>query len=255
MDVVLVSARSTGPSAHWSRALTAAVATILVGEGLQVRWLCPLAVDEPEPAVPAGARLDVLRARPAPFRAVLARVGDTALDVALARALRPTRRALVAHLGFGAAGSVNTLWLAERMGARPFAVVRAAEVLCHRGTLVDERGAACDRVLDAERCAACCCAASADGLSPQQATLARWLRPLGGWSPFPDRGAFLSRADLVLGSLLLANVVVGAAQDSERLQRAGLVARAIAVVGEVAGVPAAGAVAAAVLAQCAAVAS
>jgi hypothetical protein len=77
-------------------------------------------------------------------------------------------------------------WLAERLGCEPFAVVRAAEVVCHRGDLVTGAGEACARFLDPERCRACCG---------------------GSWWSRPRTDDFRNRSDLLVGSLLVATAV------------------------------------------------
>lgn len=230
MDVVLITARGTAATPHWSRRVADQVVAQLQRDGARVRWLCALGADETEPAPAEGIEVTPVRGAAVPFRKVLARVEDTALDVALARLLRPLARPVVAHLGFGAPGSVTTLWIAERMGARALAAVCVPEVLCHRGTLVDAGGAPCANALDPARCAECASAAWQNGLSPRQARVARWLRPLGAWSPFPNENGFASRADLVLASLQLATVLVRDAAEGEALRAAGLPPRNLRVV-------------------------
>ncbi|MGE3175364.1 MAG: hypothetical protein AB7O97_22255 [Planctomycetota bacterium] len=231
MDLVLLSNRGGDGAPHWSRAAAGAVAAALAADGVRPRWLCALGEGEAAPTVPAGVDLDLLRGRRPAFRRVVARVSDVDIEVALARTLRPLRRPVVVHFGFGAPGSTASLWLAERMGGRGMAVVRATEVLCHRGTLVDHAGSPCAEFDDPRRCArCCCCGAAAEGLAPQQARLARLLRWLGPYSPYPNELAFRSRGDLVLSSLQLATVLVPSDDDRALLQRAGLSARSLAVV-------------------------
>ncbi len=234
MDVVLVTTRSANTVAHWSRAMAADVAAALVAQGARVTWLCPLGPMEGAPAAD-GILVQPLPGSVPAFRQVLARVEDTAVDVALARVLRPLARPIVVHFGFGAPGSVTTLWLAERMGARGVAVLRAAEALCHRGTLVDATGNECRQCLDAARCAACARAPWPEGLSPAQAVAAVCLRPLAGWSPYPSENAFLSRTDLVLASLLSAIVVVADPVDADLMVAAGIAARSVRLVEAIGG--------------------
>src|SRR5262245_60131563 len=222
MDVVMISMRGRAGVPHWSRACAGDLAARLLQHGARVQWLCPLDDGEAEPTPAAGVRLEGLRGRVPPFRRVLARIADSRLDVALARALRPLRRAVVVHVGFGAPGSAATLWLADRMGADAIGVVRADEVLCHRGTLVDATGAPCADFTSAARCAQCVCAPwPGRGLSRLQSRWANRLLRLG-WSPFPNENAFLSRTDLLLGSMLVATIVVGDAAQREQLCTAGL---------------------------------
>ena len=233
MDVVLISARGAGPEPHWSRRVVAATAAALAARGDHVRWLCPLRAHEAAPAAPAPAVVVMpVAGRVAPFRSVTGRSTDPALDVALARALRPRPADVVVHVGFGAPGSVIALWLADRMGSRVAAVVRAAEVLCHRGTLIDERGQSCRSFADAARCTACCSTAGPGALSAAGARCARLLRPLGALSPFPSPVRFQNRADLAFASLQLVEpVLVATASDRELLVSAGLDARSIEIAG------------------------
>ncbi len=225
MDVVLLNARTAAATPHWSRTQVPAVAAALAATGARVHWLAALTPDEPVPPPIPNVVIQLVRAAVPPFRAVLARVGDTAMDVALAKALRPRPIAIVAHLGFGAVGSATTLWLAERMGAFAFAAVRADEVLCHRGTLVDSANATCTQFLDAERCARCASAAWTHGLSAQESQRAERWRWLGGWSPYPSANAFLSRQDLVIASLQVSTVAVGDAVQAAQLAQAGVPAK------------------------------
>jgi hypothetical protein len=229
MDVVLISARSAQAEPHWSRAVAADVARALAATGASVRWLCLCRLGETVAvaALDRVERQDLPAAVP-PFRGVEARVTDNAMDVVLAKELRRRPPDVVVHLGAGAPSSANALWLADRMGARAVGVVRAPELLCHRGDFVDERGQACTSVLDAARCTACCTAASPSGLSPGQARAAACLRFLGGLSPYPSPVQFLNRGDLLFASLQLAGAVVtGDAAEAALLERAGLPARSI----------------------------
>jgi hypothetical protein len=159
---------------------------------------------------------------------VTARAGDTAADMALARALRARPADVFVHIGFGAPGTVTAPWLGDRMGAHVVAAVRAAEVLCHRGTLVHASGAPCTEFLDAARCARCCTTASPAGPSRGEAALAKCFVVFGAWSPFPSPARFQNRSDLVLASLQLAvSVVTTDADDVGRLVAAGLPPRAL----------------------------
>lgn len=232
MDVVLISARSAQAQPHWSRAVAADVARALVATGATVRWLCLTRPGEAErePSPDRVERIE-LAAAVAPFRGVEARITDNAMDVALAQQLRRRPPDVVVHLGAGAPGSANALWLADRMGARAVGVVRAPELLCHRGDFRDERGLPCTSILDAARCTACCTTASPGGLSALSARTAACLRFLGGLSPFPSPVQFQNRADLLFASLQLATAVVtGDAAEAELLVRAGLPARSIVTI-------------------------
>ena len=223
MDVVLISARSVQGGPHWSRAVASDVARALAANGATVRWMCLTRPDETV-AVAALERVERvdLAAAVAPFRGVEARVTDNVMDVALAKELRRRPPDVVVHLGAGAPGSANTLWLADRMGARAVGVVRAAEVLCHRGDYRDEHGRACASILDPIRCTTCCTTASPGGLSAGAARAAACLRFLGGLSPFPSPVQFENRGDLLFASLQLAAAVVTVdAGEAELLVRAG----------------------------------
>ncbi|MCA8966034.1 MAG: hypothetical protein H6838_13545 [Planctomycetes bacterium] len=153
MRVVLLSSPGAEPALHWSFALGERLHSAMVDAGHEVRWLAPVVAGA---GVPAQTAAEVLRVGAAPLH----RVGDAILHDELERELANDLRAraadLVLHVGLGARGSANLLWLADRMGSRALAVVRAAEVLCHRGDLVDHRGESCTAIDDAERCRRCC---------------------------------------------------------------------------------------------------
>ncbi|MCR9248187.1 MAG: hypothetical protein NXI31_24415 [bacterium] len=83
-------------------------------------------------------------------------ITDIAAEAALTQMLRDEPAHAVVHAGVGAAGSPNLLWIAARMGSVGIAVVRASEVVCQRGDLVHQDGAACAKFDDGDRCAACC---------------------------------------------------------------------------------------------------
>lgn len=135
------------------------------------------------------------------------------MEVALASHLRAQPAAAVVHVGAGARGTPNVCWLAERMGSEPFAIVRAAEIVCHRGDLVDATGAACHDATRAERCRRCCAAS--------------WWR-----TPWSDE--LPNRSDLLAGSLAVAAAVfVGSADDVAPLQAFGANPRTLVVGAEV----------------------
>lgn len=219
--VVLVSSPGPGPGLHWSHAAAAALATCLVERGAAVAWLPVTTAGVVLPPVPE----EVLRQ--GPF--VVAATGDRPwrvaaahqhlpLEVALTRTLRASGAIPVVHLGLGARGSPNVNWLAERLGAEPFAVVRAAEVVCHRGDLVDRDGLACDDFLDAERCRHCCRAS-------------RLRRP--------RVDELQNRGDLLAASLLVSSAVfVPATDDVRRLEQFGVPPRSLVVAAEPAAIAA-----------------
>jgi hypothetical protein len=114
------------------------------------------------------------------------------------------------------------------MGATCLATVRAAEVVCHRQTLVDERHADCRAFADPERCTACCLTAGPSALSAGAALAGRALRWLGGRSPFPNPHAFATRLDVVIAGLGIARLVLVERTDEvELLTEAGIQARAL----------------------------
>jgi hypothetical protein len=226
VDVCLLSRRG-GSGGHWSQQLARVAAEALSSSGCKVRWLCALTLDEPLPPAP-GIELLPVRGRVPPFRRVHGRLTDTAMDVALAHTLRHRPADVVHDLGLGAPCSASMLWLAERMGATGVATVRAAEVLCHRQTLIDWQQRDCRVFDDPARCTHCCLTASAGALSPAAAMAGRALSWLRGCSPFPNRHAFATRFDVVVSALGSASLVlVEQAAEAELLVTAGVRARAM----------------------------
>jgi len=230
MEILITNARGTAAAPHWSEQLAAASAAALVAGGARVRWLWPHAGGRQRPEL-AGVELLAVAGAVPPFRRVQAQIEDAAADLLLTQTLRTRPADLVHHMGFGGPGSVNSLWIADRMGSHASAAVRAAEVLCHRQTLIDERGRACRAFEDAARCRDCCTTAGTGSLTDGQAWLARWLRPLGALSPFPSRNQFRNRLELAVGNLQLAVAVyVASAADAELLATAGIGRRSLQVV-------------------------
>ncbi|GAB4143726.1 MAG: hypothetical protein Fur0037_11400 [Planctomycetota bacterium] len=201
MDVLLVSQRgSAGP--HWSERFALAAARALIAAGARVRWLRAVERGEPRRIEPLdGADVEEVPGRSAPFRSVMGRISDPAVEEALTRMLRPRPADIVHHFGLGAPGSAIVTWIADRMGSLAVATVMARELLCHRQTLRDGDGADCRSTSDPDRCAACCIRSDSFALTPAQSLAARMLRRVGGLSPFPSANAFRSRADLLLGGL------------------------------------------------------
>jgi len=99
-----------------------------------------------------------------PFRArrvlqpheVAASQDDMPMERALTESLRGEPRSVVVHVGLGGQGSPNLLWLGDRLGSRTFACARGAELVCHRGDLLDRDRKPCRDWSDAERCRWCC---------------------------------------------------------------------------------------------------
>lgn len=210
MRRLVVSSPGVGPDPHWSHAEAAAIAAALAAGGGDVLWLAVSRPGQRLPSPPAGCELRTspVRAEP-PLHRVAAETADLPFERILQRSLREQPAVTVVHVGAGARGSPNVLWLADRMGSVAFAVVRAAEVVCHRGDLVDRRGAACTNFLDPEHCRRCCA---------------------GGWLRRPAAVALANRADLLAGSLLAARAVfVATAADVTPLVAFGLPERSLAV--------------------------
>lgn len=111
---------------------------------------------------------------------------DIPLEIELTKLLRSEPADAVVHAGVGARGSPNLLWVAERMGSRSISVVRASEVVCQRGDLLDWERQPCRTFQDPDRCARCC----------RQSRLRR-----------STAGEFLSRLDLVVAGLRACSTV------------------------------------------------
>jgi len=119
------------------------------------------------------------------------------------------------------------------MGAPVVMSVEPTELLCHRGTLIDDSGAQCEEWSQPARCVACCMTPFDGGLSSTQARAGRILRLLGPWSPYPKEFEFENRLDLLIGGLTWATTILvddEAARD--RLVKAGSPSRAIRVIAD-----------------------
>lgn len=211
MRVVLVSSPGRSTEPHWSQAAAADLSRELVALGADVECfrVASAAVTSLPPKVPGARAHDFSLPHVASVHLVTAGMQHVALERELARSLRREHADAVVHLGVGAGGSPNVLWLAERMGSRVFAVVRGAEVVCHRGDLVDAAGRACSRFDDAATCRACCARS---------------------WWRRPPADEFVNRWDLLLGGLLAAAAVfVDEAAAVERLAATGVAPRRLAV--------------------------
>lgn len=203
--VVLVSSPGRATEPHWSAAAAADLAAALLAAGVGVEWFHVAAAQSASPNVPGARVHHRVPPRALAVHAVSAAMQHLELERDLVRSLRAEHAAAVLHLGVGAGGSPNVLWLAERMGSRVFAVVRSAEIVCQRGDLVHADGLACTRHDDAERCRSCC--------------RRSWWR-----SPQPDE--FQNRWDLLFGGLLVATAVfVRDAPEAEQLVAHGLAPR------------------------------
>lgn len=204
MRVVLVSSPGEPGGCHWSHAVAAELARVLAVAGVGVEWFC---VGRAASAPPPGTSVHQLPESTAPLHRVIEANDDPALEAALARSLRAHHAKAVVHIGTGARGSPNVLWLADRMGSAVFGVVHATEVLCHRGTLVDATGAPCTIHDEAPRCQRCC----------TRTFLQR-----------PRAMAFEDRWDLLLGGLAVAAAVfVPNPHDAQRLAHVGVPKRVL----------------------------
>ncbi|MCA8949240.1 MAG: hypothetical protein KDE27_07045 [Planctomycetes bacterium] len=189
MRVVLVDSPGSGPGPHWSSAFVAELAGELTARGVDVLQL--------------GSRVSP----GSPLHRVSAAFTDVREEVALTKALRHESVHAVVHAGVGARGSPNMLWIGARLGPTCVGVVRAAEVVCQRGDLVDRDGSVCTAIDDPERCTWCC-----------SGPVFRRARPDG----------FRNRLDLVVAGLQAAATVwLPDGDDPALLERVGVPRRAL----------------------------
>ncbi|MBK8976024.1 MAG: glycosyltransferase [Planctomycetes bacterium] len=231
MDVVLVSARARHDAPHPRSAAAAELASALAGAGHRVRWVGTAA-----PASDAGVEVRVVDAPRPAFAAVEDMLYNVPVERQLSAWLRDDPPEVVHVDGFGGACSHLTAWLSARLGV-PSLVVAApfAELVCHRGTLIDGAGAACTRWDDAERCFDCCTTPGPGALSAGAAFWARVTRSFGPLSRVPRLVDFENRLDMVIHGLDVADVVVLATEAD----RAALDALALPMRGVRVGIPAA----------------
>lgn len=185
----------------------------LLAGGAQVVWFPVVAERAEAPSAPPGIHSfagSLLRR--VPLHRVEAGTLDLPLEAALTRELRARPASAVVQVGVGARGSPNLLWIAERMGIAPFAVVRGSEVVCQRGDLVDRSGVRCAEFRDAARCAGCCSAS--------------WWRRA--------RGADIqNRLELLVAGLQVARrVLVGDEAEADWLEQVGVPRRVLQVTSE-----------------------
>lgn len=218
MHAVLVSSPGSGGGVHWSHAFAGSLAGLLRARGDDVTWLAVSRADPQLVVAPGSEAPKLVRMPPeAALSHVAAESRLLAIEAEVARVLRVAGRAAVVHVGIGARGSPNLGWLTERMGGVAFAVARAAEVVCHRGDLVDRDGRVCHEFLDPARCQRCCAG--------------RWRRP--------HAVDFANRSDLLVASLQACrSVFVPTAADAEGLTAFGVSPRAIVVTADPASVAA-----------------
>ena len=198
MRIVLVSSPGNGPATHWSHGAAAELGAALLQAGASVSWLARCRTGQRCPPPPLGSAQRCLPPLPPrPLHRAAEDNSDPELEAELARSLRHEPAAAVVHIGAGARGTPNVAWLAERMGSVPFASVRAAEVVCHRGDLIERGGGPCAEPLRTERCRSCCSTS---------------------WWRAPRSDELQNRADLLAGSLLVAAAVfVGSAEEAALL--------------------------------------
>ncbi len=202
--VLIVSSPGAG-ELHWSHDFAAAIVAECRRRGAPTSWLAAVRRGQRLPEEPTAAAPTLLPVAitASPTR-VAADTGHLALELAVTRALRERPGTVVVHVGIGARGSPNVPWLAERLGARAFAVLRSAEVVCHRGDLVECTGDPCRDCRSPERCRWCC----------------------SGWWNRPAADDFRNRSDLLAASLqACACIWVPAAADVAPLGDFGLTAR------------------------------
>lgn len=182
----------------------------LLAGGAQVVWFPVVAERAEAPSAPPGIHSfagSLLRR--VPLHRVEAGTLDLPLEAALTRELRARPADAVVQVGVGARGSPNLLWIAERMGIAPFAVVRGSEVVCQRGDLVDAGGVSCVEFRDAARCAGCCSAS--------------WWRRARG-------GDIQNRIELLVAGLQVARrVLVGEEAEANWLEQVGVPRRVLQV--------------------------
>ncbi len=230
MRILFVSTRGTDPqSVHWSARWSETAVGAAREQGIDAQWICPLPDGVRfEPGHRATEIWHPFHAKVAPFRNVDWRQAGPRIEQALVRNLRENLPDLVHVVGMGGGGSAAVCWITERMGGKCVVTCRAAELLCHRQTLMDWTGAECAEHEDAARCRRCCTTVPEVGEQPSAmgARLASACGFLGGWSPFPNETAFLNRFDALFGGVAHAErVTVPSDEDATRLQRIGIAAK------------------------------
>lgn len=205
MRVVLVSSPGSSSELHWSHGAAAELARLLVLKGANVQWLPVIYAGQNLPPIPPAVHVRATQHdHPVPVHLVTKGRTDSPVEIVLTRSLRERPAHAVVHLGVGARGSPNVLWIADCMGSAPIAVLRGSEVVCQRGNLIHASGVACTKFDDAERCRLCCRAS-------------RWGHP--------HRTELLNRWDLLAAGLLAAEAVFVATQDDAGLLAASGVAQ------------------------------
>ena len=192
MQVVVVSSpghgRRSTQTAHWSHAHAARIVAEVHRRGGEAWWLAGVG-DAAHVGEWASGDVcpDLFATRANRCSSIAANSRDPALEAALTARLRTHPLASVVHVGVGAGGTPNVLWLAERLGSRVVACARGAELVCPRGDLVDRDGRACEVFDDPERCRWCCAS---------------------GWWRKPHVSEIQNRTDLVIAGLLASEAVL-----------------------------------------------
>ena len=157
VQIVLVSSPGAGGAPHWSHELAGDFARLAVAKGATVRWMPALYPGQSLPPAADGVQVIAHQER---SKLRLSKVASSQLDghieSSVTACLREEPLSVVVHIGLGAQGSPNVLWLSDRMGSRTFACVRGIELVCHRGDLFDRDKRMCTDWSDAERCRWCC---------------------------------------------------------------------------------------------------
>ena len=210
LRIVVVSSPGASRTPHWSHAAAAATADVLAAAGHDVVWFAVARIGQALSPPPRGVELrGVPTLPPRALHLVAADNDDAGTEALLAHSLREQPAAAVVHFGAGARGTPNVAWLAERMGSPAFAVVHGAEVVCHRGDLVDRDGRPCAQFAEPARCRRCCAAS---------------------WWRTPPANDFLARGDLLAGSLLACEeVFVADAADAALLAAFGVPGKTVRI--------------------------
>lgn len=235
MDVILVSGRrAPDEPPHPSRERAVALSRALVDAGHVVRWLCPVAGPDDLVEPPDGVGLHTIETRPPPFADVQNRVADPFTECELGLMMRARLPDAVHQLSLGGQSSLLLSWIIERLGSSCVVDVELDELLCHRGTLIDEQDQPCSTWDQPDRCVECTTSPWQFGLTEREARRARgwpwrWRR-LAAWSPYPKPFDFINRLDMAVGACLSARaVVVGEPAAVEPLRALGVPSEAIEV--------------------------
>lgn len=227
LNLILVSGRHFDPKQRREALVhDRRLAMDLAGRGCAVRWVHPAEAEGEDTgkAVAMDGLVGLCVATVVPgFRRVEARLNDPPLEQTLTRSVRSELPDVVHALGYGAGTSINVAWLADRLGVASVVTVKPKEGLCHRGTLINERGERCSEWHRPKRCVECCLTPYEGGLGTFAAACGRLLARLHWISPFPQDIEFENRLELVLAGLMAAErVLVTTVEDARLLAEAGV---------------------------------